>query len=229
MLLCILLAGCAASTQSAATTEAAPVETQAPETTVPTAAATEQTEDPAPLILPLPDHTLENLEDSILNICLEQGDFFRDASGDIYLRAQIFAYDQFDMVDIAAMQEGDRIRISGKVFTVDEVMRNEHGTVLINGGLDEGGFNLVTDDSCVFYVQGYDDMKSWNLICETDYLVSPDFVFTDHADLDVGERTYTAEDFLGSLPGENYGYTPQNTKVRIENGVAVAMERIYTP
>lgn len=236
LLLLLLLAGCAASPNQpeqateaeqteTVTTETAVKETQAPASTETTAA----TQAAALVIQPLPDTTLENLEDSTLSVSVEQGDIYQETSGEIYLRVQIYSYDKFDMVDIAQMKEGDRIRISGKVYSVDELQSNEHGTILINGGLDEGGFDLVTDDSGFYYLQGYNDMKYWNLVCETEYLVSDGFVFTDHADLDMGEVTYNAEDLLERIPGTMFGFGPHNTSVRIENGQAVAMERIYTP
>jgi hypothetical protein len=109
----------------------------------------------------------------------------------------------------------------------DPDLGNEYGTVLVNGGLDAGGFDLATDDSGIYYLQGYSDMKSWNLVGEAECPVSNDFVFTDYTDLDIGSVTYSAEDLLNDVP--EYGYQPQNTSIRIENGLVVTMERIYTP
>ena len=34
---------------------------------------------------------------------------------------------------------------------------------------------------------------------------------------------------IGSVPAFEFGYQPQNTTVRIENGQIVAMDRVYTP
>lgn len=218
LVLCMILTGCAnAKNLPEQNTEPVPVETQ-------TEAA-----DTAAVIRPLPDTTMEAMKDSVLNISFEQGDFYRDDSGTILLRMQIYSYDKFDMVDISAMEAGDTILLSGEEIPVNSVERNDYGTVLVNGGLDAGGFDLATDDSGIYYVQGYSDMKSWYLAGEAECPVSGDFIFTDSADLEKEEATYSAESLLDSIPVPEYGYQPQNTTVRMEAGLVVEMERIYTP
>ena len=218
ILLCVLLAGCAnAQEPQEQPTESVPVETQGEETMT------------AAVICPLPDTTMEAMDNSVLNISVSQDGFYRDESGRIFLSMQIYSYDQFDMVDISGLKAGDTILVSGEEISVNSVERNDHGTVLVNGGLDEGGFDLATDDSGIYYVHGYSDMKSWNLAGEAQCPVSDAFVFTDAADLDLGEVTYRAEDLLDGIPVPEYGYQPQNTTVRTENGQVVSMNRIYTP
>ena len=185
LVLCMILTGCANATNlPEQNTEPVPVETQ-------TEAA-----DTAAVIQPIPDTTMEAMKDSVLNISFEQGDFYRDDSGTILLRMQIYSYDKFDMVDISAMEAGDTILLSGEVIPVNSVERNDYGTVLVNGGLDAGGFDLATDDSGIYYVQGYSDMKSWYLAGEAECPVSGDFIFTDSADLEKEEATYSAESLL---------------------------------
>ena len=215
--LCILLTGCANANDQG---EAPAVFPQAEET---------QTESVVSVIQPLPDTTMEALADSTVPISFGTNDFFRDESGNFYLRMQVYSYDKFDMVDISGLKAGDTILLSGEEFLVNSVERNEQGMVLVNGGLDEGGFDLATDGGGIYFVHGYSDMKSWNLVGEAEYPVSDDFVFTDSADLEQSEAAYSAEELLDSLPLTAYGYQPQNTTVRIENGQVAAMERIYTP
>jgi hypothetical protein len=225
-LLCILLAGCAAQSDTPAeTTAPAPTEATA---SVP-AEATQETAAQSTLVRPLPDTTMDALANSTVNVSLEEGAVYRDASGRICLRMQIYSYDKFDMVDISLLEAGSTILLSGEEIPVTSVERNDHGTVLINGGLDEGGFDLVTNEGGIYYVQGYSDMKSWYLVGEAEYPVREDFVFTDSADLELGTVSYTAEELLEGKPVAEFGYQPHNTIVRIENGETVAMERIYTP
>lgn len=217
-LLCMLLAGCAAQSDT-------PAETTAPAP----AEATQETAAQSTLVRPLPDTTMDALANSTVNVSLEEGAVYRDASGRICLRMQIYSYDKFDMVDISLLEAGSSILLSGEEIPVTSVERNDHGTVLINGGLDEGGFDLVTNEGGIYYVQGYSDMKSWYLVGEAECPVSEGFVFTDSADLDLGAASYTGEDLLAGIPVPELGYRPNNTIVRIENGEAAAMERIYTP
>ena len=215
VILCILLMGCAKMNNQ----QPQPLKTIPAET-----AAGEQM-----LIAALPDTTMETLEDGIVNVSIEQNGFSRDAAGNVVLRMQVYSYEKFDMVDIAALKIGDIIQVSGEKILVSAVERNDLGTILVNGGLDEGGFDLATDDSGVYFVHGYSDMKTWNLLGEVEYPVSDEFVFTDAADLDHGEVIYDAADLAESVPAIEFGYQPQNTTVRIENGQIVAMNRIYTP
>lgn len=213
LMLCLLLSGCAnAGSQPEHPAESAPIETMAEET--------------AAVIRPLPDPTMEALDNAVVNISFSQEDVYRDEAGTICLRMRIYSYDKYDMVDISGMKAGDTILLSGEEIPVSAVERNDHGTILVNGGLDAGGFDLATDDDGIYYQHGYSDMKSWNLVGEAQYPLSDGFVFTDSVE---GEAVYSAEALFDGIPGSEYGYQPQNTTVRIENGRVVAMERIYTP
>lgn len=220
LLMMVLLSGCVSdNSQQEHPTESAKLET--------TVDAEAEVLDASATIQPLPDFTMEILDDATVNVSFEQENFYRDASGRIRMKMQVYSYEKFDLVDISMLKAGDSIFLAGEAITVNMVERNDNGTVLVNGGLDEGGFDLATDDSGIYYVQGYSDMKSWYLIGETEFPVSDDFVFTDSSDLDRGTVIYDAEDLFNGVP--EHGYQPQNTNIRIENGRVVAMERIYTP
>ena len=181
------------------------------------------------MIRPLADTTMEALKDSVVHISFEQDGFYRDASGTVFLRMRVYSYEKFDMVDISCLKAGDSILLSGEEILVTSVKRNDYGTVLINGGLEEGGFDLATDNSGVYFVHGYDDMKSWNLVGEAECPVAECFVFTDSADLEHDPILYSAADVLDGIPAAEFGFWPQNTLVRIEEGQVVTLERIYTP
>lgn len=224
LLICVMLAGCANPTNSTSPTNPPEQQTASVQAETGTEAA-----DAAALIRPLPDVTMEAMADSILNISFEPGDFYRHESGGIYLRMQIYSYEKFDMVDISGLKAGDRILLSGEEIPVKAVERNAYGTVLVNGGLDEGGFDLATDDNGIYYVHGYSDIKSWYLLGEAECKVADTFVFTDSSDLELGTATYDAEAVLNGDPAPEFGYRPQNTTVRMENGFVAEMNRIYTP
>ena len=159
-LLCVLLTGCATvKNQAVQPEESTPVEPNVEETSA------------VSVIQPLEDTTMEMLEDSVVHISFGQDDFYKDESGNIVLRMQIYSYDKFDMVDISGLKAGDTILLSGEEILVNAVDRDDRGTILINGGLEEGGFDLATDDSGIYFVHGYSDMKSWNLVGEAEYPV----------------------------------------------------------
>ena len=179
-------------------------------------------------ILPLSDATMENLTDAILAVSFEAGGVYVDENGVVQMSVTVYTYDQYDMVDIAMLNVGDTIvRCSGEVEVMSKE-QNEAGTIYINGGFDNEGFNLVTDDSGIFYEMGYGDSKNWYAVGNVTLPLSDAFAGADNADLDYRDLALTADSFL---TGEvtNYDFTPYNTTIRVENGQVVELERRYTP
>ena len=184
--------------------------------------------DPAQKISPLPDATMENLTDAILSVSLAEGDAYVDETGKMQMDLKIYSYDCYDMVDISNLKVGDTlVKHSGKV-QVTSIEQNDAGTVYINGGLDNGGFDLVTDDCGVFYEIGYNDHKNWYQVGEATIRVSADFKGSDCADPELGEVVIYPGDFLVDAV-TNYDFTPYNTTIRIEGGQIVEMNRRYIP
>lgn len=219
ILFCLSHTGCA-GTQTASGSSALPAETTVPANTVQTEAVQR--------ILPLPDTAMENMTDAVLSVSFNEGDAYVDDNGRMQMDLKIYTYDRYDMVDIANLKVGDTlVRYSGDV-SVLSIERNEHGTIYINGGLDNGGFDLVTDDCGTFFEMGYSDTKSWYPVGEATIRVSVDFEGIDRADPDQGEVILYPGDFLiGAVT--NYDFTPYNTTVRVENGQIVELTRAYTP
>ena len=226
LIVCLLLAGCTVSQKAniVPTTEGS-AETAALGTE--DATFTVQTES-TQIIVPLPDTTMENLTDAILSVSLAEGDAYVDDTGKMQMDLKIYSYDQYDMVDIANLKVGDTlIRHSGEVEVIS-LEQNESGRIFINGGLDNGGFELVTDEHGIFYEMGYNDHKNWYQIGEATIRVSADFKGIDRADLELGEVLIYPGDFLiGAVT--NYDFTPYNTTIRVEDGQIIEMNRIYTP
>ena len=223
----LLLCGCG-NLQPNDTEHVIPTETTSSDVVtndVPT--ATEPIAD-AQTISPLLDTTMENLTDAILSISLDEGDAYVDDTGRMQMDLTLYTYDKYDMVDISKLKVGDiMVRHSGEV-AITSIERNELGTILINGGLEHGGFNLTTDDCGLFYEIDGNNQHNWYEIGDATIRVSVDFKGADHADPTLGEVTLYPGDFLvGAVT--NYNFTPYNTTVRVENGLLVEMHRVYTP
>jgi hypothetical protein len=179
-------------------------------------------------ISPLPDMTMENLTDTILSVSLDEGNAYVDDHGRMQMDLTIYSYDQYDMVDIANLKVGDTlVRHDGEV-KVTSKEQHEAGTIYINGGLDNGGFNLITDDCGTFYEMGFNDAKHWYPVGEATIRVSADFEGIDRADLELGEVIIYPGDFLAGAV-TNYDFTPYNTTIRVEDGQIVEMDRRYIP
>ena len=216
--LCLLLAGCA-NTQIETDV---PVEEEIVETVVDTSVQTGKT------VLPLPDTTMDNLTDATVAVSFEKGDAYVDDEGILQLDVTIYTYDKYDMVDIAMLEAGDTIVGYAGEVEVTSVERSETGTVMINGGLGEGGFDLVTEDNGIFFEMGFDDAKNWYEVGTATLRVSADMVGTDNADPEAGEVAFYPGDLLNDAI-ENYHFTPHNTSIRIEGGQIVELNRRYVP
>ena len=226
---CLLFVGCADSQKDSGGNEVLsdPKNSEVVEESDIFNTATEEVEE-AHTINPLPDTTMENLSDTILSISLEDGDAYVDDSGIMQMNLKIYAYDKYDMIDIANLEVGDIIvRHSGEIKVISKE-KNETGMIYINGGLENGGFDLVTDDCGIFYETGFNDVKDWYEIGEATIRVSADFNGIDNADLEQGEVIIYPGDFLiGAVT--NYDFTPYNTTIRVEDGQIVEMNRVFTP
>lgn len=225
LLASMLLSGCQ-SAQVPAETETVFAETEA--AIAATEEAAEETAD-GKTLLPLPDTTMESLDDATAAIAFGEGDFYRAENGLVMLRMQVYSYDKYDLVEVSQFQAGDTILLCGEEILAETVEQDEFGTILINGGLDNDGIDLITDDNGVFYARDYSDMKHWYLVGEAEYAVSDNFLYTDSSDLEQEPKTYSAEDFLNGNPDLDYMHFPQNTQVRLEKGEVAALERFYTP
>ena len=223
---CLLLTGCAKSASEAVVEPEVPgnaaveTEPQAPESAV--------EEVPGVTVNPLPDTTMENLTDAILSISLAEGDAYVDDTGKMQMDVKIFTYDKYDMVDIAALKVGDIIVTHAGEVKVTSLERNEGGILYVNGGLEEGGFDLVTDDSGIYFETGFNDAKNWYEVGEATIRVSADFEGHDMADPDKGDVILYPGSFLvGEVT--NYNFVPHNTTIRVEEGQIVEMTRTFMP
>lgn len=210
----------------------APTEAESPvePTTASTALPTNIPAPTAKTISPLPvTIDMNNLTDCTVAVSFEKGDAYVDDNGVMQLKVKIYTYDLYDMVDIAMLTPGDTIILRGKEVLITDLVRTAYGSVQINGGLDVGGYELITDENTVYFETGYSDMKSYYELGEATLRVSADFIFTDKSDLDKGEVTYYAGDFLTDDAGIFYHFIPNNTTIIIQNGQIIEMERIYTP
>lgn len=181
-------------------------------------------------ISPLPvTIDMEQLDNCTVAVSFEEGDAYVDDTGIMRLDATVYTYDLYDMVDISLLEEGDTIVIRNQEVPVTSLEKNEHGLVIINGGEENGGYDLYTDDSGVYYEMGFNDTKAYYPLGETTIRVSVDFKFYDNSDLEAGEKMFYPGDFLIDDAGIRYDFNANNTTIVIEDGQIIAMNRIYTP
>ena len=174
------------------------------------------------------DIDINNLDNCTVAISLEHGDAYVDDTGAMQMDVTVYTYDMYDMVDMAALKEGDTNVIRAQEVEIASIERTEKG-ILINGGLDNGGYDFGTDDTTVWYECGYSDAKSYYELGKATIRVSADMNFYDSSDLDTGEVMYYPGDFLTDKAGIVYHFVPGNTSIVIEDGKIIEMYRRYMP
>ena len=233
VMLSLVLTGCgkaenAESKQPESANTEAVVEQETPEAAPEEAPEEVEQKEPALIVQPLPDTTMDNLEDAILSVSFNEGDAYVDDTGKMQMKVKIYTYDKYDMVDIAQLKEGDIIVTHAGEVEVTSLERSESGILFVNGGLENGGFDLVTDDSGIFFETGFDDAKNWYQVGEETIRVSADMEGLDNSNPDAGEVVLYPGSFLvGEVT--DYNFTPHNTTIRVEGGQIVELNRMYTP
>ena len=225
---CLIFTACAPKEEAPAENEAAESEQEenTEEVTEDTSTAPEEVK----VINPLPDTIdVEQLESCTVAVSLTEGDAYVDDAGAMQMKVTVFVYDLYDMIDVSMMNPGDAIMINGEELVIETLETSDFGDVLINGGLDNGGYELRTDETGVYYLNDYSDMKYWRELGEVTVPVSDEFVYTDASDLDNGPTEWYPGDFLTEGTGIDYNFGPANTTIIIEGGRVIAMNRVYTP
>ena len=187
-------------------------------------------ENNAKVINPLPETLDVNaLDNCTVAVSLEKGDVYVDDNGKMVMNLTVYSYELYDMVDIASLKENDVIVRKDEEVTITEVERTDSGLVRINGGEENGGFDLISNDSTVYYEIGMNDIKAYYEIGMVTLPVSDEFEYIDESILDSEAKTYYPGDFLTDDAEIEYNFTPNNTSIVIENGTIIKMNKVYMP
>ena len=182
------------------------------------------------VISPLPETLdINALDNCTVAVSLEKGDTKLSDNGKMVMDVTVYSYELYDMADIASLEENDVIVRKNEEITVTEVERLESGLVRINGGEENGGFDLVSNDSTVYYETGMNDIKAYYEIGMVTLPVSDEFEYIDESVLDTEAKTYYPGDFLTDDAEIEYNFTPNNTSIVIENGTIIKMNKVYMP
>jgi uncharacterized protein YcfL len=187
-------------------------------------------ENNAKVINPLPETLDVNaLDNCTVAVSLEKGNAYVDDSGKMVMDVTVYSYELYDMVDISTLEENDVIVRQNKEVKVTGLERTDSGLVRINGGEENGGFDLVSNDNTVYYESGMNDAKAYYELGKATIPVSVDFRYFDESEPEKEEKSYYPGDFLTDDAGIEYNFTPNNTSIVIENGYIIRMNKVYMP
>jgi hypothetical protein len=191
---------------------------------------TEKEENNTKVINPLPETLDVNaLDNCTVAVSLEKGNAYVDDSGKMVMDVTVYSYELYDMVDISTLEENDVIVRQNKEVKITGLERTDSGLVRINGGEENGGFDLVSNDNTVYYETGMNDIKAYYELGKATLPVSVDFEYIDDSNPDDKAKKYFPGDFLTDDAGIEYNFTPNNTSIVIENGYIIRMNKVYMP
>ena len=209
---------------TSATTEATQPATEATEATQP---ATEEA-GATLTVAPLPDTTMDNLDNATFSVSLAEGDAYLDDEGILQMKLTLYSYDKYDLVDISQLKVGDILQTHSGQVEITSLERDENQLICINGGAEAGGLSLATDDTGIFFEVDMANQKNWYEVAQVTFRVSADFEGVDKSDLEKGEVQIFPGSFLTNEV-TNYNFNPRNTTVLVENGQVLGLTRIYLP
>ena len=190
----------------------------------------ENNEPNAKVIKPLPETLdINKLENCTLPVSLEKGDAYVDDNGDTVMDVTVYSYDLYDMIDVASLGEGDVILRKNEEVKVTELERLESGLIRINGGEENGGVDLISNNDTVYYEVGMNDMKAYYELGKVTLPVSDEFEYIDESTPEAEAKIYYPGDFVTDDADIEYNFSPNNTSIVIENGTIIKMNKTYMP
>ena len=172
------------------------------------------------------DIDLSNLTDCPLQVDFDLNQDLVSENGSYKLTMVVCDYDRYDAVEVSQLKEGDTIVIDGQDVVITSIDRTNG--VQINGGIDEGGYELGTVDGGVLRVWNLDDAIDYHPVGSVTLPLSADFKLIDSSDLEKGETTVSLADFV-ALQGDAAVFARSNTQARITNGELFYVQRFYMP
>lgn len=187
-------------------------------------------------VRPLPGTlSVDALDDCTFAAGFTAPDVYLDDDGVLVAQLEVFDYERFDAVDIAALAPGDTLVIDGREMAVQTVEASGSGWYEINGGLEEGGCYLACgEDGGTFYQVLEDDARSYFSLGTATLRISQEFVYTDASDLEQPARTLYAGDFLQEMEqaaadGAEICCTPYCVTATTQGGWLTAIDKRFVP
>lgn len=180
-------------------------------------------------IAPLPiSFDPENPDNCSLRVSFNSDCIYGSGVNDARVKFTLYAYDTYDMVDIASLKEGDTIIVENEVVTVKSVVEEDYG-IVINRSENEDGICFVPTDSGVYYVDTNSALKNYYAVGQVTLPISPEFVFTDYFKDHETPVVLTVNQIVNESPEIDYWFVPDNSTIVVENGMVISLTRNYLP
>ena len=171
---------------------------------------------------------LDSLSDCTLSVAFSVNDFNWE---DCRLTLSVYSEQLYDASEIEAIKADDTIVINDVKNLVFSIEYDDNHYV-INGGIEQGGLELISYVGGTFRSVTFDDHPVYILIGEATIPFDHDLVITDCGENPSDAVTTIVKEqkqYLCSLSDYHRDFNPLNTVVRIENGVLKEIIRKWIP
>ena len=147
------------------------------------------------------------------------------------LSMEVFSEDLYDAVAVSELKKGDTVVYDGKPIVVKDIDRKDK-YVTLNGGVEEGGADLTVNQGGTFRGTEMDDHSTYTSLGKVTLPLAKDFVLIDCGEnpTDPSDTVRTAQKtYLEKVPEYRRDFHVLDTRVRIEKGIVVEINRHWIP
>ena len=149
---------------------------------------------------------------------------------------EVYAYDAYEEDDVSGLQVGSVIRTHDeqtgelKDVTIESLEKNEYGDYSINGGIEEGGIDLIQDRG-VFRTVTFDGYPVYYKVGDVTLPLAEDVTLEDSsADPQASAVVFTGADKVEETIAANDGsWNVTNTTLFVQDGHVFDIQRVWVP
>ena len=172
---------------------------------------------------------VNNFDDGIYPVSFDRNEMEK-AEGGCNITFEVFNMDLYDAVELHSMEVGGYIEIGGEIVKIESLSKD--GNIIINGGLDNGGAELIPVGGGVYRYQGWDDIATYTSFGKVRLFVPDTIDFIDRGNVEKSMKGVTVPgkktfDYLRATKYDSFNQ--YSTRIRIDNGAVVEFFREYRP
>ena len=190
------------------------------------------TEESEAVVKPL--YPLETAQDALADggysVSFTADDLMKTDAG-YELTVEVYEYDRYEMEAIDNLESGSKIQFCNKEITVDKVEKNsETGFVLINGGIENDGIELMEEDG-LYRTVTVDDYPVYYSVGKVTIPLADDITFEDQAasEQESDQPIVGLKDLPDAIENSDISFGCNNTVITVRQEQIVQIIRYWVP
>ena len=147
------------------------------------------------------------------------------------LTVEVYEYDRYEREAIDNLESGSKIQFCNKEITVDEVEKNSGtGFVLINGGIENDGIELMEEDG-MYRTVTFDDYPVYYSVGKVTIPLADDITFEDQAasEQESDQPIVGLKDLPDAIENSDISFSCNNTVITVRQEQIVQIIRYWVP